>query len=169
MAVSVSVVDAPVHALPPAATTAPPTVPENAAAVSEPPSLLTTALLMTRCAGWSSLVTVQVLVSPGAMLPVQSVEDRKSYAEGAVAATLEVPTLVSVRSVEAPAHVLPPVATTTPPIVPEKATAVSVPPLLLTTTLVMIRCGGWSSLVMVQVLVSPGAIVPVQSVENVAS
>ena len=37
------------------------------------------------------------------------------------------------------------------------------------TALLMIRCGGWSSLVMVQVLVSPGAIVPVQSVENVAS
>src|SRR5436190_24025840 len=77
--------------------------------------------------------------------------------------------VVSVRSVESPDQVLPPAATIAPPIVPENAVAVRLPPLSLITTFLTIRCDAWSLLVTVQVFVSPSAIVPVQSVENVAS
>src|SRR5262245_33320704 len=44
-----------------------------------------------------------------------------------------------------------------------KSAACMVPPLSLTTTFLMIRWPGWSSFVIVQVLVSPLAIVPEQS------
>src|SRR5439155_25570869 len=113
------VVDAPVHAAPPAAVT-PPTVPENAAAVREPPLSLTTTLLMIRCAAWSLLVTVQVLVSPTAIVPVQSVENVTSYPGCGFSATLLLDTVVSFLSVDALVHVFPPDADT-PLTVPEKS------------------------------------------------
>src|SRR5439155_1035704 len=168
MAVSVLSVDAPDHEFPPVATTAPPIVPEKAAAVRPPPLLLTTTLVTIRCAAWSLLVTVQVLVSPTAIVPVQSAENVASYPGCAFSATPSLLPLGGLSVVAAPVQV-PPLAAVTPPTVPEKAAAVRAPPLSLTTTLLMIRCAAWSSLVTVQVLVSPSAIVPVQAAENVAS
>src|SRR5213592_5008164 len=138
MAVSVRSVDAPNHVLPPAATTAPPIVPEKAAAVRLPPSLLTITLLMIRCAAWSSLVTVQVLVSPSAIVPLHAAENVASYPGCALSATLYVPTLISGMVVDAPLQVCPPDAVT-PLTLPEKSAGVNEPPFLLITTLLMIR------------------------------
>ena len=64
----------------------------------------------------------------------------------------------------APVQLLPPDALT-PVIVPEKALAALVPPLLLDTFLIMIRCDALSSLVTVQVLVWPSAMLPLHSAE----
>src|SRR5436309_8646434 len=126
MVVRMRSVDAPDHVLPPDATTVPPIVPEKAAAVRLPPLSLTTTLLTIRCAGWSLLVTVQVLVWPSAIVPLHSAENVASYPGCAFSATLKLPTLVSVSAVAAPVHVVaPPV---TPLIVPEKSAAVAEPP-----------------------------------------
>ena len=69
--------------------------------------------------------------------------------------------MVSVRSVDAPVQVCP-FDAVTPLTVPEKFAAVSEPPLLLTTTFLMIRCAGVLVFVIVQVLVSPLMMVPEQ-------
>src|SRR5207249_3248245 len=166
---SVKVVEAPAHVLPPAATTAPATVPEKAAASAEPPSLLMTTLLMIKRAGWSLFVTVHVFVSPSAIVPLHSAEDRESDPWGALSPTLSLPTLVSVNAVAAPPHAAAPADTATPLTVPEKSAAAAAPPSSLTTTLLMTRWAAWSSFVTVHVLVSPSAIVPLHSAENVAS
>ena len=43
-------------------------------AVAVPPLSLTTCLMTMRCAGWSSLVMVQVFCSPAAIVPEQPTE-----------------------------------------------------------------------------------------------
>src|SRR5436190_1954545 len=68
---------------------------------------------------------------------------------------------VSVRSVDAPAQVLPPVAATAPPILPKLAAACGPPPSLVT-TLLMIRCAAWALFVIVHVWVASLRIVPEQ-------
>ena len=60
-----------------------------------------------------------------------------------------------------PVQVLP-VVVVTPVMVPEKSPAALAPPLLLMTVLMTIKRAALSSLVTVQVLVSPSAMAPLQ-------
>ena len=63
----------PIQVLPPCAVT-PVMAPEKSPAALLPPLSFTTSLMMINWAALSLLVTVQVLVCPSAMVPVQSAE-----------------------------------------------------------------------------------------------
>src|SRR2546427_9808221 len=59
-----------------------------------PPLSLMTCLITLRVAAWSLLVTVQVLVSPAAIDPVQSAERLEAEPSGPLAPTEEAPALM---------------------------------------------------------------------------
>src|SRR2546422_904789 len=101
-----------------------------------------TCLITVRCAGWSSLTRVQVLVSPAAIIPLQPREPVPVYPEGPPdSVTLKVPTAsATVTPVKEPANdgsVVPLLVT-----VIVQAPGAAVPPLSLITRLMTVRCAG---------------------------
>src|SRR5256885_12846975 len=134
----------------------------HAPASAIPPLSFTTRLTTVSVAivgALSSLVMVQIPVSPRARVPEQPTALVLVYPATWASSTLYVPAL-TVTSVPA---ALPGNEGSAAPLlvtVMLKSAAFLVPPLSLTTVLITVRCAGWSSLVTVQVLLSPAAIVP---------
>src|SRR5437879_123892 len=123
----------------------------KSAATLVPPSSLITCLITINCGALSSLVMVQVLVSPSAMFPEQPLYEA-AYAGSSVSVTENEPALMAtlVPGDSAPAKVaglgLLPVTAI------GKLDAVLTPPLSSITCLITINWGAWSELVTVQVL-----------------
>src|SRR5919106_1595918 len=67
---------------------APPESRVKFAATAVPPLSLTTCLITMSCGAMSSFVTVQVFVSPAAMVPLQSADRVAAYPDGPVSETL---------------------------------------------------------------------------------
>src|SRR5437764_14422369 len=107
---------------------------------------------------------VQVLVWPFAIVPLQSADGVAMYPAGPVSVTVYEPgvTVLFVPGDSAPGKVFPPVAVT-PLIFIVKLDAFALPPFALTTCLITIRCAAWSLLVIVQLFVSPSAMVPLHA------
>src|SRR5712691_5094593 len=124
-----------------------------------------TTFFTSRCAGWSSLVTVQLLASPAAIVPAHSAE--KIPGEYPVAGPPDSLTLY------APGSRLTRVPASLPaklagfglvPLTCMVQLAATAPPLLsFCTCLVTVSVATTSSLVMVQVRCSPTPICPLQS------
>src|SRR5437660_12403122 len=146
------------------------TVISHAPASAIPPLSFTTRLTTVSVAmvgALSSLVMTQVLVSARAKVPEQPAALVLVYPATEASSTLYVPAL-TVTSVPL---VLPGNEGSPTPLlvtVMLKSAAFLVPALSLMTVLITVRCAGWSSFVIVQVLVSAAAIVPLQPADKVA-
>src|SRR5262245_57255989 len=126
----------------------PVTVRVKSADVRVPPLALTTFLMTMSCAGTSSLVTVQVLLSPTAIVPAQSADSDFLYPATATSSTLYAPAF-SVTTVPDSEPGNDGVETAAPVTSIVKSPAAFVPPWSLTTCLITVRRGVTSLLVIV--------------------
>ena len=133
-------------------------------ALAVPPLSLITCLITISFGAMSLLVTVQVFVSPMAIVPLQSA-DFVAYPDGP---GLRRRRCRRRRSTFVPGDSAPGKSPGSCPGLDghrEVADALAVPPLSLITCLITISFGAMSLLVTVQVFVSPMAIVPLQSAD----
>ena len=146
------------------------TVIAKSAAVLVPPLSLITCLMTVSVAvgaAMSSLMIVQVFVSPTPMLPPQPADRVLAYPVWVASSTLYEPAL----SVTAVPPSLPAKGAFAAPLlvtVIEKSEATLVPPSSFTTCFITVSCAAMSLLVIVQVRDSPVAIVPVQPADKLA-
>src|SRR5437870_706936 len=142
----------------------------KSAAVLLPPLSLTTCFFTKRWAGWSSLVMVQLFCSPAAIVPAQPAESVGEYPSMSALSETEYVPAFSVTVVPASLPGNEAGLGAPPATFIVQLSADALPPLSLMTCLITISipvAGGKSSFVIVQILVSLTAIVPLQSGERV--